>query len=265
MADAFLTKLIIAFFAGSVWITISTVISEKFGTKLGGVLAGLPSTVVISLFFIGWTQSPLVASESTAIIPFVVGIYTLFIVTYVFVSRFNFYLAILASLAVWFLLSFSLVLLKFSNFAYSLIGFLALLLFSYYALEKKLHITSEGRKAIKYTAQKIAIRAVLSGTVIAFAVTMAKIGGPLLGGMFAAFPAVMLSTAVITYLAHGKSFSHAVMKVLMVSGSVNVVAFAIAVRYTYPRLGLAYGTLSSFAASLIVAYLVYTFINKKMS
>lgn len=263
--DAFYLKLITAFLVGSAWITISTIISEKLGTKPGGVLGGLPSTVVVSLLFIGWAQGAQAASEATGIMPLVIGISALFVVTYVIVARYNFYLAIIAALAVWLILSLSLARLHFNNFAYSLAGFVLLLALSYYVLERKLHIISQGKKSVRYTIPQLAIRAILSGSVIAFAIIMAKIGGPILGGTFAAFPAVTLSTAIITYIAHGREFSAAVMKILMISGTVNIVAFIIGVRYTYPHLGLAYGTLVSFAISLIAAYLVYAFVNKNVS
>jgi len=68
--DPFIIKLIISFFVGAIWITSVTVISEKLGTKIGGVLGGLPSTCLIALFFIGWTQSPEVASHATIIMPY---------------------------------------------------------------------------------------------------------------------------------------------------------------------------------------------------
>ena len=88
--DIFLIKIILAFVIGAVWITLATVIAEKFGTKIGGMVLGLPSTTAISLFFIAWTQSPSVAAEATTIIPIIMGINTLFILGYVFVSKFNF-------------------------------------------------------------------------------------------------------------------------------------------------------------------------------
>lgn len=265
MIDTFLIKLILCFFVGSIWITLATIIAERFGTKLGGVIAGLPSTILIALFFIGWTQTPLIAYQATSIVPIIMGIDALFIVIYVLLSRYNFYLSILTSLITWFVLSLGLVFLKFSSFKLSIIGFIFLLALSFYILEKRSRILSESKKRIQYTFSHLLFRGLLSGTIITLAVVMAKIGGPLLGGTFASFPAVMLSTMIITYFAHGKTFSSAVMKVLMVSGTVNVVIYAIAVRYFYLYLGLISGTLISFLISLMCGYLIYLFVNKKMT
>ena len=108
------------------------------------------------------------------------------------------------------------------------------------------------------------IRGILSGSIIAFAVLMAKIAGPLVGGMFSAFPAVIISTMIITHFAHGTKFSIAVLKIIMVSGPVNVVAYAIAARYLYGGLGLIWGTVISFIVSLISSFLVYRFVKRKM-
>ena len=55
-------------------------------------------------------------------------------------------------------------------------------------------------------------------------VLIAKTGGPEFGGIFAAFPAMFISTLTISYKAHGIEFSRAMVKSLMVqddhSGSV---------------------------------------------
>ena len=264
MTDIFLFKLILTFITGSVWVTLVTIIAEKSGTKLGGVVAGIPSTILIALFFIGWTQNPAFASECTTIIPIVMGFNSVFIVIYVLLARINFYLSITVSMLFWFTVSLGFVLLRFNNFTYSLIGSAILLIFSYYMLEKKLNIKSEGRKSVQYTFPQLLLRGIISGGITTFAVIMAKIGGPLLGGVFSIFPAVMLSTIIITYFAHGKSFSFAVVKVLTISGVVNVVIYAIAVRYFYLYAGLVYGTLISFMISLTSGYLVYIFVKRRM-
>ena len=47
-------------------------------------------------------------------------------------------------------------------------------------------------------------------------------------------------------------------------GGLSVIAFAVAVRYSYLYLGLFYGTALSFAVSVVVAYFIYKIIEKKM-
>jgi len=269
MVDAFLLKLILSFLVGGIWVAFATVLAEKFGTKLGGVIAGLPSTILLGLFFIGWTQTPSIAAQSAGIVPLAMGIYCLFIVAYILLYKLSFYLAISASTAIWLILTLSFVLLNLTSLVHSLTIFAVLLVFSYYILEKKLCIKSENKIYVRYTLPKLLFRGIISGTIVAFAAIMAKIGGPLLGGIFASFPAVSLSTMAITHFAYGKSlkesYSPAFMKVHMVSGAINVSIYAVAVRYSYEYFGLVYGTLISFGISLVSAYFVYLFVNKKMN
>ena len=42
MDDIFFLKLALSFIVGGAWIALTTVLAEKFGTKLGGIFAGLP-------------------------------------------------------------------------------------------------------------------------------------------------------------------------------------------------------------------------------
>ncbi|VVB60697.1 Uncharacterised protein [uncultured archaeon] len=262
--DVFLLKLIVTFIVGGVWITFATVLAEKYGTKLGGMIVGLPSTGAIALFFIGWTQTPLVASQATTLIPIIGGINSFFVVIYLLLSKKNFYLGIVSALAFWFIFSLSLVKINFNNFFYSLLGLVVLALPAYYILEKKSEIKSEEKRIISHTAPQLLFRALLGGSVIALSVILAKTGGPLLGSAFATFPAVFLGTIIVTHFSCGKSFSAAVMKVAVISGNVNLTVYAIAVRYLYPPLGLILGTITSFAISLVTGYLLYKFVNKRM-
>ncbi len=266
MDGLFLVKLFLSFVIGSIWVTSATIIAEKMGTKLGGVIAGIPSTMVIALFFIGWTQSPVVASESTTLMPIILGINAICIMTYVLVTETSFYLSILISLALWFILSLGLVSLNPNNFIYSLVGCILLSIPSYYILEIKSDISSQGKRDTNFSFPQLLFRGILSGTIITFAVIISKItNNPLIGGIFASFPAVILSTIIITHFAHGRSFSCAVIKALMISATINGMVYIIAVRYLYLAVGLIYGTMLSYLFSLISGYLTYLLVNSWMS
>jgi hypothetical protein len=177
----------------------------------------------------------------------------------------NFFLALFSSLIFWLVFSLLLVKINFNNFLYSIIGLIVLASLSYYILEKRSEIKSEGKKIIKYTTPQLLFRAILGGSIIALAVFLAKIGGPLLGSAIATFPAMFLGTIIVTHFAHGQSFSAAIMKVTVLSANVNVTVYAIAIRYLYPLYGLIIGMIIAFIISLITGYLVYMFANKKMS
>ena len=73
---------------------------------------------------------------------------------------------------------------------------------------------------------------------------------------------MFISTLAITYRSGGADFSRAVAKSIMISGLINVVLYTIAVRYLYPWLGLAAGTLLAIAFSLLTGYLTYLFLKE---
>ncbi|MBL7086069.1 MAG: DUF3147 family protein, partial [Candidatus Cloacimonetes bacterium] len=137
MDHIFLLKLLLSFIIGGIWITFATIIAERFGSKLGGVIAGIPSTIIISLFFIGWTQSPIIASKATTVVPIIMGIDALFVVVYSLLRNRQFYIAITGALIFWAVSSFILALVGFDSFLISLIGFVVLVVLSYYILEKR--------------------------------------------------------------------------------------------------------------------------------
>lgn len=264
MNNIFLLQLLLAFIVGALWITTATVIAEKFGSKIGGIIAGIPSTIVIALFFIGWTQTAELASKATTIVPAIMGLDSLFIAIYILLSRYKLFISVSIALFIWFISSLFLVLYKFDNYIISLLIFIFLVSFSYFLVEKIVKVKSKGQRKMALTINQIIFRIVLSGSIILSAVIMTKIGGYILGGVFASFPAIMLSTMIITYRSHGRDFSAAVMKVMMVSGSINVTIYSIAVHFLYPVFGIITGTFLAFVISLITVSITSLFVNKKM-
>ena len=258
----FLLKLVVTFLVGSLWLPGASILAERFGSKIGGVIAGMPSSIVIALFFIGWTQTPVAASQATVVVPLIMGIDGIFILTYAVLVRRSFPLALLASLLVWFTFSLALVLIHFNNFGLSLIGFLSLMLVSYIVMEYVFHIKSLAGRTASFSFSNILMRGLVSGLIITLAVAFAKVGGPLFGGVFASFPAVFLSTMILTYFAQGGAFSVSVMKTLLLSGTINTTVYASAVRFLYPPFGLIGGTISSFLLSLVSMYLVFLLVKK---
>jgi hypothetical protein len=238
---------------------MGTVFAERCGTKTGGLIAGLPSTILISMFFIAWTQSTVVAVEATTIVPIIGGVNCLFIITYILLVGTNFWLALSSALVLWILLSWGLVHWQFNSFPLSMAAYVCLLALSYYVAEKKLKIRSESGKRIIYTLPVILFRGLFSGFVIVLAVVMTKIGGPLFGGMFAMFPAMFIGTLFITYFSHGASFSAAVMKT-SIAGAISVVIYGTVVRYSYVPLGLMAGTILSIIISYGSSFLIHRFL-----
>lgn len=265
MSNIFLLQLFLAFLVGAFWITMATVLAEKFGSKIGGIIAGIPSTTVISLFFIGWTQSAQTASFATTIIPAILGIDALFVAIYILLSNNRLFVSLGISFIIWSIMSLLLVLYKFDNLSVSILLFIVFYFSSYFLVEKIVKVKSLGKRKIDMTKSQLLFRVILSGGIITTSVLITKLGGYILGGVFAAFPAVMLSNIIITYLNHGRDFSVAVMKAHMASGSINVMIYSLGVHFLYPRFGIVTGTFLAFIISLISVSLTTLFVQKKMA
>ena len=265
MESVFWFRLGLSFVVGGLWVLFSTTAAERFGSKVGGLIGGLPSTAAAALLFIGLTQSPEAASRATTIMPLAQGLNGLFLIAFSVLIRRGLFIGVAGSLLVWAAYASLLVGIGVPSFRVSVGGWLVLLAGCTLAVERWMAIPSRGRAGVSHSPIQILARALFGGLVIALAVFMGRVGGPACGGVFATFPAMFLSTLVVTYRSGGAEFSRAVAKSLMVSGLFNVAMYAVAVRYLYLWTGLAYGTLASVFLSLLSGYITYRFLKKRMA
>jgi len=163
--------------------------------------------------------------------------------------------ALAAGLGVWFVLAAGLVALKFDDFPAGLLIYAGLLAMSYGLLGRALPDGPRQGRPIRSTPALLLGRGALGGAIVALAVFLAKAGGPLVGGVFAIFPAVFTGTLLATYISQGPAFSAAVMRASLLGG-ISVVVYAAAVRLTYMPLGLGKGTAVSMAAALAATVLI---------
>lgn len=263
MDNIFIIKLVLSFFIGGTWAAGITVIAEKYGTKIGGLLAGFPSTTLIALFFIGWTQSAQAAQQAAIMTPIVCGINVFFILIYIRLLKYNFFFALAGSLTWWAFCSIILFFLKFNNFYYSVLFYIIVLPVAYFIMERKFDTHAAVNNKKKYTFSIILFRGLLSGFIISLAIILNKFGGSILGGIFSSFPAMFLSTIIITYRSSGANFSAAIMKSGII-GAISTVVFGICVYYGYSS-GIIIGTLIGVIGALISAFFVYQLLIKKIT
>ncbi|MBN1224712.1 MAG: hypothetical protein JXB23_15810 [Candidatus Aminicenantes bacterium] len=265
MNSVFWLQLGLGFIAGSFAVSLTTVAAEKFGSNVGGLIGGIPSTSVVALLFIGIVQSPEYVIQATNVMPLVMGFNGLFLVIFVILSRYGFLAGLGGAFAMWFGLSYTTISLGFRHFGIGMALFFLSFIFSYFVMEKKLHLPAVAGVRVRFTPLQIAARSLFSGLVIAVVIFLSKVSGPLIGGVFAVFPAVFTSTIVISSLSRGVAFARALTKPLLVSAMINVIVYIIAVRYLYPELGLVLGTIGALAASSLSVLGSYSFIKKKMA
>lgn len=263
MDRPFVLKLVLSFLVGGGWIVFATVLADRLGPKVGGLIAGLPSTVALGLFFLAWTQDTATAVQAAAVVPLLAGVNSMFLANYAYWVSKDVRLAVVSSLASWFLPAFFLIRARFGDFTASLAGFGFLFLLSFFLMEKVFKIASVQGKALRHGPGLILARALGGGTAVALAVFLGKVGGPLWGGVFSAFPAMFLSTMLVTYVAQGPAFSAGVMKNAMLSG-LSVVVYAVAVRIAYPAMGLWAGTLVALLVSLGSGWAIYQLVIRRV-
>lgn len=258
--DPFLAKLVIGFVAGGVWISATTVFAERLGTKVGGLVAGLPSTVVLSMFFIGWTQGPQQAYQSTTAFPAAFSVLSLFLLISAVTISHGIARALIISFSVWLALESIIILWHPSDYGLASLIWLVMFLLTTWAMWSLLQLKPlPGRKPVTSFNQMI-VRSIFSGAVIVMSVVASKLGGPVWGSVFSGFPAVFTASLVITYYSSGPEFSRSMTLPMLVSAMVNCMVFVTILRYTVQSLGILFACLVGYLASFISAYLTWKFI-----
>lgn len=249
--------LYLAFLLGFGWVTLVAEATARWGPERGGFLGGLPSTTPLAFFLIGWNQSPEAAAQATTIFPLIFGFTGSFLLFYALLAKKGFGLAMAVSLSIWFGLSALTIVSGFDNFIFSLAGCISVSVTTYYLFTKNLKLENRMPNQEKNTILQRLLRATISGGIISLAVLMSQLGGPIVGGVFSAFPAVFASTLYVVNESQGMDVSRTMALPLMVTGTLTIVPYSITVRYLYPDLGIWLGTLAAYFVALSIAYLLY--------
>ena len=257
LSNVAVEHLVLAFAVGSLWVTAITVIAEKKGSMLGGVLGGLPSTSAFSFFFIAINQSTGAAVEVTTVFPLAFGITSAYLFLYAFFAQKGFTKGLTMSLLIWFVISGVIVATGLKDFTISFAIGAVISVLTYVAFAKTLKLQNVEGKDKLYKPKDILFRGLGAGFLVMLAVLLSQIGGPILGGIAAAFPAVFTSTLITLNSSRGLEFSRAMTKPLAFSGILTIIPFCVAVRYLYPAIGIWFGTL--FCYLLVVPLVVLSY------
>jgi len=260
--DVFLFKIFLSFLTGGIFVTITLYAAERYGPGFGGVIAGLPSTTAVGLFFIGFVQSPQHASVASTIIPAAAGGSLVFVISYLLLcERLGYSYALLVSSVVWFMVSLPLAFLRIDNLFVSTLIFLLLWIITLvYMRKQEMKIMSQVK--IKQKSFEVIARAGFAGTVVSVAVVLSSLFGPLWGGALAAFPAMFFTTFIILCRDYGCEYSKIFAKTTPL-GLFGVMPYAWGVHYFYPEYGLIVGTVISYILSFAGAGLVYAILGRK--
>jgi hypothetical protein len=258
----FILYLVLAFAVGSFWVTAITLAAEKWGSIVGGILGGLPSTSAFSFMFIGLNQSTNVAVEATTVFPLAFSVTCSYLFFYAYFAQKSFKQGIVISLAIWFTISLFIVGAGLSDFVVALIGGIGVSVLTYIGFVKKLQLRNLKGEQKLFKLREILFRGVGAGFLVSISVMISQIGGPILGGISAAFPALFTSTIIILYHSKGVEFSRAITKPLVFSGILTIIPYSVAVKYLYPILGVWVGTGICYLIVLPLAALSYFLVKR---
>lgn len=252
MLDVFWLQVGLSFLVGGLYIAASIRAAEKFGTRWGGLLLGLPSTTLVSLYFIGWTQGTDAVATATSLMPLTVAILGVFQLVFFLTQGKGLLTALLAATLAWLALALPLAAYNVQDMAVTLpIGLAVYAAIALYFRQ----VPNRTAAPQRFSKTEFAIRAVLCGTLIAATVALSKTAGPLWGGVLASFPIAFSSTVLLISAKHGHGFTSSVVKAMqLVSGT--IIAFVTLLHFTVLPLGLLPGFLASYAAAVAVGILV---------
>ncbi len=197
--------------------------------------------------------------------PLAFAVDVVYLIVYAVLSRRGLTLGIGGALTAWISLTALLIRARVANLALGLAVWILTLALGFYLAQHVLHLRSQRRVPIRYTPLQIAGRAAFGGLVIAFAIGMSRVGGPVWGGVFSAFPANFTSTLIITSRSVSVDFSRSLVTPLLVSGLFNAVIFGLALRCLIFSFDLIPATALAYGISIISGYLAYLFIRSQVA
>ena len=237
----------IKFFISIAFVLALSILSERLSPKLAGFLSGLPTGTALTLFFFGLENGTEFASQSA--IFNLAGMIAMQAFLYAYyrtsdklrknVILWSSIFALISYAIIIYLLKF----IKFNEFSAIIIPALTIPLFIY--LFRKIPDTKI-KKRVNLTYNVLIFRALIAGLIITAVTSVAGIVGPQWAGLLSAFPTTLFQLILIMHLTYDKKHVHTVIKNVPY-GQLSLVFYTLSVFYFYPRAGIYWGTLISYA------------------
>lgn len=250
MEALFWGRLLLSFIIAGGWVSMTSLLAEKLGSKIGGLVASLPSVIVVSLVFISIDRGAAFAAETARAVPMGMLINTGFLFTFIATARLGPFKAMGLSLLAWLVLTLSALALPPIGLLLGSLLYYAGTALAFIVVEYPLRVRSVPKQAISFRWQTFVLRALFAGSVVASAVGLSRIAPPYLTGIIAAFPAVMLTTMTILTKVRGAAFASATGKVMLISMS-SVIVYAAVTQALFVPLGAGLGSLLAYLASAV--------------
>lgn len=261
IVDLLIIKLLLSFIFGGTYIATTIWLSERYGSKIGGLLIGLPSTILITLIFITWTQSTKEAVAAIPIVPVALALNSFFVIAFIILYKYGRIAASIGGTFVWFVSTLPLVLIGFNNLWLSL--FIAAIV-TFVSITFLNSFPHRKLAAFKTTSHGFFFRVLFSGGIITIAVLFSKLLGPLWGGLIGSFPAGVFASLILLSKTHGIDYTASTARTIP-HGSVGTILFGVAFYFIVPLYGIFWGVIISYLATLLFAVLLYKFVLQKQT
>ncbi|MFC2101963.1 DUF3147 family protein [Bacteroidota bacterium] len=238
-------QVLLSFALAGIWIAVLTLLAERFGSKAGGLIANLPSNIMITLIFISLSHGNDFVEGMLPAIPVGLVIDSIFLVVFILLLHYNLAISIVGSLGCWILLAILANRIEMESLWMNIANYFIVTIVAFLFVEYGWKIPAVGKSKKRYTIGQMAIRAGFAGGIVGGVVLISHFVPAYLTGIVSTFPAVLFSSMVILVLHQGKAFAQATGKVMILSTS-NILVYALGVYYTYPLLGIVWGTVVSF-------------------
>jgi hypothetical protein len=252
----FIIQLISSFAVGGLLVAFMSLAAERVSSKTAGVILSLPSTLAISLFFIGLTRGETALADVLPVLPLSLGAAVLFVAVYANIAQkikdttVSILVSLTGAIFIWLVIGIPLALFKFDNLFFSITGYIILVIISHLML----YFKKGGPQVIfKYSINQKLFRIIMAGSIIALVVFLTKQLGTVWGGVFSVFPAAYLSSLVIFHKARGSLFLFSATKTLPLTSPIFII-YAVAAKYFFPVLGILAGTFISYLLVLMLMF-----------
>lgn len=250
--DTFIWRVVLSFIVGGLFTATIIWISEKYGSKVGGILTGVPTTVLVGLTFISLTAGNEAAHKAALIIPAMVGVSLILVYSFTRLLNLGPEFAMTIAIIIWLIFALFFVNLNLTHLLVNVLIGTTLMGIAKFAMKDYPHNLKAGTKVLRRT---YAVRIIGAGSVIAGAVVIARIAGPVWGGVFTAFPATFVTTLYILSNAQGSVFTKAVARQLPLANG-STLTFAVIFYLLIIPAGLCLSVLAGIMGSLLYSTLL---------
>ena len=252
--------LFIKIIATTVFVLGFSILAERCSPRLAGILMGAPLGALVSYFFIGQEAgpeyvvagTPFAAAGMTGTLMFTYAYYRTSVWCSDWPPHWNAFSATLIGVAVYLIFIATI-----KGFAFNIVFALTLVIPAMFLgtfMFRKLGdlaVTAPPQLTLRLLFMRASGAALLVSLISSLATSL----GPVWGGLLMAFPMTLLPTMVIIHLSYSKEHVYALLSAFPV-GLGSVIVYIVAVGETFPRFGVAGGTISALAAAWVYLMLL---------